>query len=145
MCLFIFFYFSLTFESLCLHCEVRCEIHKLTSFKTRAGPSAVRKIKSHSVDILANVNSKRQKCSTYLRVWKIHARNYLLLYSKLKCLVTIQSVGREREGGHVCQAKEVDPDIRDRGTGLRRHTDAGGGDVSLRPERGRRGLAADRQ
>lgn len=55
----------------------------------------------------------------------------------------VQGVGREREGGHVRQAKEADPDDGHRGTGLRGHPDAGGGDVPLRPERGRRGLAAD--
>lgn len=57
----------------------------------------------------------------------------------------VQGVGREGKGGHVYQAEEVDPDVGHRGAGLRGHPDAGGGDVPLRPERGRRGLAADHQ
>lgn len=57
----------------------------------------------------------------------------------------VQGVGREGEGGHVCQAKEVDPNVGHRGAGLRGHPDAGGGNVSLRPKRGGRSLAADHQ
>lgn len=57
----------------------------------------------------------------------------------------LQSVGGKREGAHVHQAKEADPHVWHGGAGIRGHPHAGRRGVPLRPERGGRGLAADRQ
>lgn len=60
-------------------------------------------------------------------------------------LCAVQGAGRKRKGSDVRQAKEAHPDVGGRGVGLRGHSYTGRGNVPLRPQRGGRGLAADRQ